>query len=71
MNNIELIRTETNSGSVSSYRVRTSSLLIFSYQNTENYYNSVLSVCSVVDYPYLDSYIQKKLKSHKVKEERR
>ncbi len=33
------------------------------FRLTENYYNSVLSVCSVVDYPYLDSFTQKKLKS--------
>jgi hypothetical protein len=52
--NNELKRTETNSGGVSSYGVRTSSLLIFKPErggDREKQQTSVLSVSSVVEYP--------------------
>jgi len=55
--NIELVRTKTNSGGVSSYRVRCARCYFFSYQRTEdtkNYYNSVISVSSVVECPDLE-----------------
>ena len=61
-NNTELIRTDTNSGSMSSYQFVRVGCSFFSYQNTEdtkNYYNSMLSVSSVIDYLYIDNLTKK------------